>query len=124
MVRPKTQFDTSATRMPKTILNWNIPASFPRDSGGAISEMNIGAATVAAPTPNPPTKRATMNVYTPGAIAEPNAEMKYRNPTAMSVRRRPNRSAGTPPKIAPSTVPHNAIPVAQPWRAESSCQIR
>src|SRR5260370_363988 len=42
-------FDTKAIRMPKTMLNWNMPARRPRCLGGAISEMYIGISTVVAP---------------------------------------------------------------------------
>ena len=64
-----TAFDTNAIRMPKTMLNWNMPASRPRCLGGAISEMYIGATTVEMPMPKPPMTRATMNMATFGAKA-------------------------------------------------------
>jgi hypothetical protein len=109
------KFDRNAIRIPNTILNWNIPESFPRLSAGAISEINIGAATVDAPTPNPPMKRANMKNITFGAIPDKTAEIKYSNPTDTSVFFRPNLAVGIPPNIAPTTVPHNAILIARPW---------
>jgi hypothetical protein len=53
-----------------------MPASRPRYLGGAISEMYMGATTVEMPMPNPPMKRATMNVATLGARPEPTAPTK------------------------------------------------
>src|SRR6202011_6196529 len=49
-----------AMTIPKTILNWNIPANRPRYFGGAISAMYRGAATVDIPMPNPPITRAAI----------------------------------------------------------------
>jgi hypothetical protein len=49
--------------MPKTMLNWNIPASRPRFAAGAISEMYIGPTTVEMPTPSPPRKRAVTKLH-------------------------------------------------------------
>ncbi len=69
-------FETKAIRMPKTILNWNMPASRPRCLGGAISEMYMGATTVEMPMPKPPITRAAMNTVTLGAKAEPTAPTK------------------------------------------------
>ena len=64
------QFDRNATRIPKTMLNWNRPVSRPRRSGGEISAMYSGAATVETPMPMPPMKRATMNDQTSVANAD------------------------------------------------------
>src|SRR5436190_3602298 len=98
-------FDANATTMPNTMLNWNMPARRPRYSGGEISEMYMGATTVEIPMPTPPMNRATMNVSTFHARAEPNADTIYRMPTQSSVGLRPHRSAGQPPPSAPITVP-------------------
>ncbi len=68
-------FDANATRIPNTMLNWNMPASRPRYAGGAISEMYSGAATVEMPIPIPPITRATVNIAMPFANAHPSAEM-------------------------------------------------
>ena len=73
---PKAAFEAKATRMPNTMLNWNMPASRPRFSAGAISEMNRGAATVEIPTPSPPMKRATIKECTSVAIADQTAETR------------------------------------------------
>ncbi len=51
-----------------------MPARRPRYWGGAISEINIGAATVEIPTPSPPMNRKKINEYTSGANAEPTAD--------------------------------------------------
>src|SRR6185503_14825428 len=98
-------FEAKATTMPNTMLNWNIPARRPRYSGGAISEMYMGATTVETPMPMPPMNRAMMNVSTFHARAEPTADTIYRMPTQSSVGLRPQRSAGQPPASAPMTVP-------------------
>ena len=66
--------DAKATRMPNTMLNWNMPASRPRWAGGAISEMYSGAATVEMPMPSPPMNRAAMKEPTPVAKPQPRAE--------------------------------------------------
>ena len=112
--RAMSALDRKATRMPKTMLNWNIPASRPRQAGGAISAMYIGAATVEMPTPSPPMNRATLNEYTSVASADHTAETKYSAPIHSNVARRPKRSAGQPPSSDPSTVPYNAAPIASP----------
>src|SRR5580658_4747510 len=91
------QFETNAIRMPKTMLNWNMPASRPRYLGGAISEMYMGATTVEMPTPNPPMTRAAMNVATLGANPDPAAPTEERMPIQDSVALRAKRSAGHPP---------------------------
>ena len=72
-------FETKAIRMPKTMLNWNIPASRPRCFGGAISEMYMGATTVEMPMPNPPMTRAAMNMATLGAKSRAHCADKVKN---------------------------------------------
>ena len=99
-----------------------MPASRPRNLGGEISEMYSGDATVAMPTPSPPMKRATMKKYLSGAMPEHTADTKYKSPIQSSVFRRPNRSVGQPPNMAPSTVPHNAALIQRPCMTPSSRQ--
>jgi hypothetical protein len=76
--------------------------------------MYSGAATVEIPTPNPPKNRAALNEYTPVARADQTADTRYSTPTPSRVARRPNRSVGHPPAIAPRTVPYRAEPMANP----------
>ena len=105
MIRATMAFDANAITIPSTMLNWNSAASRPRRSGGAISEMYIGAATVLTPMPRPPTNRAATKKVTFGASALPMADARNRTPMASRVGRRPKRSAGQEPAREPSTVP-------------------
>jgi hypothetical protein len=66
--------ERKATTMPKTILNWNMPASLPRCAGVAISLMYKGATTVDTPMPMPPISRARTNICTFHAKPQPTAE--------------------------------------------------
>ena len=69
-------FERNATRMPNTMLNWNMPARRPRCSAGAISAIYSGATTVEIPIPSPPMNRATMNDSTSCASADHTADTK------------------------------------------------
>src|SRR5690606_11206154 len=121
-IPPSRELERNATRIPKTILNWNIPARRPRYCGGAISEMYIGAATVEIPTPRPPINRKSMNEYTSGASAEPTADTRYSTPIQSKVFFRPKCSEGQPPTNDPITVPQRAILIASPCKLLSRSQ--
>ena len=108
--------------MPKTMLNWNIPVSRPRQAGGEISEMYSGAATVETPMPMPPMKRASMNDHTSFATADQSDPTRNRTPIQSSVCFRPNRSVGQPPRSEPTSVPQRAAPVARPCSSGLSSQ--
>ena len=76
--------------------------------------MYIGAATVAMPTPKPPIARAATSAHSPPLIADHSAETTYIAPIAISVGRRPNRSAGQLPTIDPTTVAQSEADIMMP----------
>jgi hypothetical protein len=91
-----------ATEMPMTMLSWLNDTRRPRDSGGAISAMYIGAIMSAAPTPSPPNIRATTSHRKLGASAEAIADIANRMAAILSTGRRPMRSLRGPDNIIAS----------------------
>ena len=66
---------------------------------------------VDAPTPKPPMNLNAANTNGLFANADPIAENKNKIPIHNKVFFLPILLVGIPPNIAPSTVPHNAIPI-------------
>src|SRR5262249_46428159 len=99
---------------PDTIAICCSEASRPRMCDGATSAMYIGASTLAAPMPRPPTSRAAMKTL--AEPASPVAAALTRNRTAFRniVGRRPYRSATVPAKKAPTAHPIRTDATAKP----------
>ena len=95
-------------RIPRTMLNWYKATSRPLCFGVEISVIYAGAATVEAPTPNPPIKRKAAKVQGSLDMADPSAEAVYKIPIQINVFFRPSLFVGMPAKAAPITVPQSA----------------
>ena len=114
----------NAAEMPITMLSWLNDTMRPRRCAGASSAMYIGAMMSAAPTPRPPTSRATTSVRKSGATAEAMADSANSTAAIFSTGSRPIRSLSGPDTIIASVAVSVSEATAQPsWIFESCSSV-
>ena len=104
----------NATEMPMTMLSWLNETRRPRDSGGAISAIYIGAMMSAAPTPRPPSIRANTSHPKLGASADRIAETANSAAAILRTGRLPMRSLSGPDSIIASVAVSDSDDTDQP----------
>ena len=79
-----------------------------RRDGGLNSLISVTALGMAAPSPTPVTKRSTVSICRSGEKAEARQATPKTSTEAVSVSRRPQRSATGPESSAPAARPNRA----------------
>src|ERR1700728_2879176 len=103
------QLTRYADKIPTTMASWFNDTSVPRFFDGAISAMYTGVKAEAKPMARPPAKRATENIFTVLASAEPRADTEKSSAANSRDFFRPYRSLT---RLAP------AAPIRQPSSSE------